>query len=158
MSTPNVIEYELAPTIVVGVSGLFFSGMSPDFDGPTVIPQLWIQLMRNVGDDYDRVNWSVGVMSDAENGKMRYLAAMRLSDLNAQHDDMDVIDLPGGKYVACEHVGSLDGLHKTTGWFYGEYLPTSNWKIRDGNHLEIYDERFNPHSDDSVTLICAPVH
>jgi len=70
---------------------------------------------------------------------------------------MDTLDLPGGAYVACEHVGSLDTLGATTAWFYSEYLPSSEWTIRDGYHLEIYDDRFEPESDDSVALICAPV-
>jgi predicted transcriptional regulator YdeE len=158
MATPNIIEYELAPTTVVGVSGVFIGAMAPQSDAHTVIPQLWIQLMQSVGDDFYNANWSVGVMSDAEDGnKMNYLAGMRLSDRDGQRDGMDVIELRGGKYVACEHVGSIDGLGATTGWFYGEYLPTSAWKIRNGYHLEIYDERFNPDSDDSVMLICAPV-
>jgi predicted transcriptional regulator YdeE len=158
MSTPNIIEYEFAPTTVVGVSGVFISGAAPDTDAQTVIPHLWNQLMEAAGEDFYKAKWSVGVMSDAEDGKkMNYLAALRLSDHGGGHGDMDVVDLPGGTYIACEHVGSLDGLGATTGWFYGEYLPSSEWKVRDGYHLEIYDERFDPESHDSVVLICAPV-
>ena len=159
MSTPNIVEYDLAPTTVVGVSGVFISGMSPDTDAQTVIPQLWGQLMEAAGEDFYKANWSVGVMSDAgDDKKMNYLAAMRLSDRDGQQGDMDVLELPGGKYVACEHVGALDAIGATTGWFYGEYLPSSEWKLRDGYHLEIYDDRFDHESSDSVMLICAPVH
>jgi AraC family transcriptional regulator len=157
MSTPNIIEYTLASTTVVGVSGVFISGLSPDTDAHSVIPQLWVRLMETAGDDFHRAHWSVGVMSDAEVGKMNYLAGMRLSDLDEPRTGMDVVDIPGGKFVACEHVGLIDSLGATTRWFYGEYLPNSTWKIRNGYHLEIYDERFNPDSNDSVMLICAPV-
>jgi predicted transcriptional regulator YdeE len=158
MSTPTVIEFEFPPTTVVGVSGVFISGMAPGTDAHTVIPQLWNQLQEIAGADFYKAKWSVGVMSDPEDDKkMNYVAAMRLSDNNGQHGGMDVVELPGGKYVACEHVGSLDSLGATTGWFYGEYLPSSELKLRDGYHLEIYDERFNPDSSDSVVLICAPV-
>jgi hypothetical protein len=31
------------------------------------------------------------------------------------------------------------------------------WNIRDGYHLEIYDDRFDAESDDSVVPIRAPV-
>jgi hypothetical protein len=51
----------------------------------------------------------------------------------------------------------MDTVGATTGWFYGEYLPNAEWNIRDGYHLEIYDERFDPESNESVMLICAPV-
>jgi AraC family transcriptional regulator len=158
MPAPNVIEYDLVPTTVVGVSGVFIGATAPDTDAHTVIPQLWIQLMEAAGADFYEANWSVGVMSDADDGKkMNYVAAMRLSDSGGRHDGLDVVDLPGGKYVACEHVGSLDRLAATTGWFYGEYLPSSGLRVRDGYHLEIYDERFDPESSDSVVLICVPV-
>lgn len=46
---------------------------------------------------------------------------------------------------------------RTTAWFYSEYLPSSGVALRDGLHLEIYDERFNPESSDSIALICVPV-
>jgi predicted transcriptional regulator YdeE len=159
MTTPNIIEYELAPTTVVGVSGVFIGAMAPNSDAQTVIPELWSELRKSAGGDFYDGHWAVGVMSDAEDGKkMNYLAAIRLTENGAQLDGMDVVDLPGGKYIACEHVGSLDGLGATTGWFYGEYLPNAEWKVRNGYHLEIYDERFHHESDQSVMLICAPVH
>jgi AraC family transcriptional regulator len=157
MSTPDVIEYDLVPTTVVGVSGVFIGAMAPDTDAQTVIPQLWHQLEVIAGDKFYGAKWSVGVMSDADDGRLHYVAAMRLSDNDGQHDGMDVVELPGGKYAACEHVGSLDSLGATTGWFYDEFLPSSAWSVRDGYHLEVYDERFDPDSPDSVVLICVPV-
>jgi AraC family transcriptional regulator len=162
MSEPKVIDYEIAPTTVAGVSGEFIGAMAPDSDAHTVIPQLWIRLMDSAGDAFYRAKWSVGIMSDVEGGeKMNYMAAMRLTDMDGGLEGLDVVELLGGRYAACEHVGSIEGLGTTTKWFYGEYLPNSGFKVRNGNHLEIYDERFNPdspESPDSVILICAPVH
>jgi AraC family transcriptional regulator len=158
MSTPKVIEYDFFPTTVVGVSGVFIGAMAPDTDAQKVIPQLWNQLMEIAGDNFYKARWSVGVMSDVDDGRrMNYVAAMRLSDNDGKHGGMDVVELPGGKYAGCEHVGSLDSIAATTGWFYGEFLPSSEWHLRDGYHLEVYDERFDPDSPDSVMLICAPV-
>jgi predicted transcriptional regulator YdeE len=158
MATPKVVEMDLAPTTVVGVSGVFTSAMAPDSDAHEVIPQLWQRLMDVTGEHFFTAQWSVGVMNDIGDGaKMNYLAAIRLADSGDQHEGLDVVNLSGGKYVACEHVGSLDSLASTTAWFYNDYLANSGIQVRNAYHLEIYDERFDPHASDSVMLICAPV-
>jgi len=159
MSTPKVVEMDLAPTTVVGVSGVFTGAMEPDSDAMEVIPQLWKRLMEATGEHFFTAQWSVGVMNDIGDGaKMNYLAAIRLDDSGGQHEGLEVVELAGGKYVACEHVGSLDSLAATTAWFYSDYLATSGLRVRNAYHLEIYDERFDRHAPDSVMLICAPVY
>jgi predicted transcriptional regulator YdeE len=158
MTTPNVITIEVPTTTLVGVSGQFTSGLHPDPDAHEVIPQLWERLMTKVGPVLHDSHWAVGVMNDVEgSSKMNYLAAIRLDDNGGRTDGLESVNLPGGTYLACEHVGSLDTLFQTTQWFYTEYLPSSGKELRDGYHLEIYDERFVPDSPDSVLLIAAPV-
>jgi predicted transcriptional regulator YdeE len=158
MGTPKIVELELAPTTVVGVSGMFTSALAPNSDAHRVIPQLWKELMDVTGENFYKSDWSVGVMNEVDGDeRMNYVAAIRLSDNDGRHDGLELVELSGGKYVACEHVGSLDNFSETAGWFYREYLANSGLHVRDGYHLEIYDERFDPESPDSVVLICAPV-
>jgi predicted transcriptional regulator YdeE len=158
MSTPNVSTIEVPATTVVGVSGEFISALEPDSDANVVIPALWGRLIESHGHAFHDAQWSVGVMSGVEGSStMRYLAAIRLEDSEHNTQGLETLDLPGGSYLACEHVGSLATLPETTAWFYTEYLPSSGAKLRDGYHLEIYDDRFDPESKDSVMLVCAPV-
>lgn len=158
MATPNVITMEIDPTTVVGISGEFTSAMEPNSNAQTVIPQLWRQHMDATGENFFHAQWSVGVMNDlGESGKMNYVAAIRIGDNDERVDGLDVVELSGGRYAACEHVGSLDTIAETTAWFYGDYLPSSSLRVRDAYHLEIYDERFHPDAADSIMLICAPV-
>jgi predicted transcriptional regulator YdeE len=158
MTTPKVTTIEVPTTTLVGVSGQFTSGLQPDPDAHEVIPQLWERLSEVVGDALRDSHWAIGVMNDVEgSSKMNYLAAIRLDDNDGRTDDLEIVDLPGGNYLACEHVGTLDTLGQTTAWFYGQHLPSLGTALRDGYHLEIYDERFDLESADSVVLICAPV-
>jgi predicted transcriptional regulator YdeE len=97
-------------------------------------------------------------MSDVEgSSKMNYLAAIRLEDSEHNTQGLETLELPGGSYLACEHVGPLSTFRQTAVWFYSEYIPSSGVQLRKGYHLEIYDDRFDPESKDSVVLICAPV-
>jgi AraC family transcriptional regulator len=158
MSTPNVSTIEVPATTLVGVSGQFLSGLHPDSDAHQVIPQLWGRLMESHGHALHDAHWSAGVMSDIEgSSKMNYLAAIRLEDSEHNTEGLERLELPGGSYLACEHVGSLEAMGQTTAWFYTQYLPSSGVQLRDGYHLEIYDDRFDPESSDSIVLICAPI-
>jgi AraC family transcriptional regulator len=158
MSTPNVSTIEVPATVVVGVSGQFISGLEPNSDAHEVIAGLWGRLIESHGHAFYDAHWSVGVMSDVEgSSKMNYLAAIRLEDSEHNTQGLETLELPGGSYLACEHVGPLGNLGQTTAWFYTEYLPSSGVQLRKGYHLEIYDDRFDPESQDSVMLICAPV-
>lgn len=158
MAIPNVNPNEVSPTALVGVSGQFTSDLQANPDSHLVIPRLWDQLMEKTGHALSESHWAVGVMSEVEGSpKMNYLAAVRLEDNGDQSVGLETLDLPGGSYLACEHVGSLATLGETTAWFYSQYLPSSGVQLRDGYHLEIYDERFDPDSDNTTVLICAPV-
>jgi predicted transcriptional regulator YdeE len=158
MTTPNVITVVVPTTALVGVSGEFTSGLQPEPDAHVVIPQLWERLMTKLGPVLHDSHWAVGVMNNvAGSSKMNYLAAIRLEDNGGRSDGLESVILAGGSYLACEHVGSLDTLGQTTKWFYAEYLPSLGVELRDGSHLEIYDERFDPDSADSVVLIAAPI-
>jgi predicted transcriptional regulator YdeE len=158
VSTPNVSPLEVPATALVGVSGVFISGMDPNSDAQKVIPQLWSRLMESHGHALHDAHWSVGVMRDvAGTSTMSYLAAIRLEDSEGNTQGLETLELAGGSYLACEHVGPLNKIGETTAWFYSEYLPSSGTELRDDYHLEIYDDRFDPESSQSVVLICAPV-
>lgn len=158
MSTPNVSSIEVPAATLVGVSGHFIGAMDPNSDAQKVIPQLWSRLMESHGHALHDAHWAVGVMREVEGSSaMSYLAAIRLEDSEGNTQGLETLELAGGTYLACEHVGPLSNFSQTAKWFYSEYLPSSGTTLRDDYHLEIYDDRFDPESKDSVVLICAPV-
>lgn len=159
-----IVETRPLPAMtVIGISRNFLGIMSPDADGHEVIPELWGQLFDQLDEvDEFEFGWAVGLMSpvngpDAKPGEMEYFAGLVIDSEPAEHAGLTIRKVAAGEYAVCEHIGSLDGLGETTAWFYSEYLPTSNLAERDAYHLEVYDERFDPESDHSVVMICAPI-
>lgn len=95
MSTPKVSAIEVPTTTVVGVSGQFVGGMSPNSDAREVIPQLWDRLMTQTSHALNEAHWAVGVMSEVEgSSKTNYLAAIRLDDNGGQFDGLETMEIP----------------------------------------------------------------
>jgi len=71
---------------------------------------------------------------------------------------MERVNVPAGRYAVFTHVGSVQTLPATTDKVYREWLPASGLTMRDAPHLELYDNRFNPHSANSEMDILVPVN
>lgn len=155
--TDPVVRVGTFPTMhLLGVAGDFVSGLEPGSNAHLVIPALWSQLEQVLGDESAALKWSVGVMVSV-GPAMRYFAGVSEGAVKNPSAELLSVEVPSGAYAICEHVGSLAELPATTAWFYSELLPTSGLIPRDAPHLEVYDERFDPQSADSVVMICAPV-
>ncbi|MEN9990137.1 MAG: hypothetical protein RL508_1116 [Actinomycetota bacterium] len=159
-----IVETRPLPAMkVLGLSRNFFGMMAPTSNGHEVIPELWGQLFDTL-DDFEEFEfgWAVGLMSpvfgpDAKPGEMQYFAGLVVEAEPESHPGLTMREVEAGQYAICEHIGTLEDLGETTAWFYGEYLPSSNLAEREAYHLEVYDERFDPESDHSVVMICAPI-
>ena len=159
-----IVENRSLPAMkVIGMSRHFFGLMAPQANGHEVIPELWGQLFDALDDIEEfEFGWAVGLMSpvfgpDAKPGEMEYFAGLVIESEPESHSSLSVREVAGGQYAVCEHIGTLDDLGETTAWFYGEYLPASQVFEREAYHLEVYDDRFDPESDHSVVMICAPI-
>jgi predicted transcriptional regulator YdeE len=155
---PRIVKVELPPRRLVGVVCLFIPSMQENSDAKEKIPEAWHQLGHVAKDNHLSAHWSIGVMSGSdEPGKMRYVACVPGDASGSVPEGMMEVDFEGGTYVGCEHIGSLDSFGQTAAWFYSDFLPSSEYHVIDGPHLEIYDERFNPESPTSVVTLCAPI-
>jgi predicted transcriptional regulator YdeE len=154
----KIVSVELPPLHLVGVSCLFVPSMDENSDAHEKIPEAWHSLGHLAADNGLSMNWALGVMTGSDGPrKMTYVACVPADVSEAVPEAMTEVNLDGGAYVGCEHIGSLDSIGQTTAWFYGDYLPSSEYHIIEAPHVEIYDERFNPESPTSVVTICAPI-
>lgn len=145
-------------TRLVGVTGEFISSMEPGSNAHVIIPELWKKLNALIDSDHLDREWSLGYMTRSdEPGTMRYAACVRADSVTSALHTLDEIVFAGGTYLGCEHVGPLDSIAATTRWFYAEYLPASKYRVIDGPHLEIYDERFELNADESIVTIAVPI-
>ncbi len=70
---------------------------------------------------------------------------------------MTSMKVPAGRYAVFTHKGKVELIGHTMNYIYGFWLPGSGVELREAPDLEIYDERFNPHSDNSELDIWIPV-
>ncbi|MGA2970197.1 MAG: GyrI-like domain-containing protein [Acidimicrobiales bacterium] len=156
--TPKIVELTLSPRRLVGVSCEFVGSMDPNSDAGEVIPPTWGVLDELAHSNHLDHSWSLAVMTpSATSGKMTYTACVPAGDATGTPDGMAEILFGGGTFVGCEHVGQIDTIGATTAWFYSEYLPGSSYRLIEGPHLEIYDQRFELGSPSSIVTICAPI-
>jgi AraC family transcriptional regulator len=161
--TSFVETRELPPMTLVGLAEDFNSLASDAPDGQDLIPEIWGKLfdLLDEADEFE-FGWAVGVMTpstaaDAKPGQMEYFAGLVTDLVPDAHPGLQVRTVDASNYVVCEHIGSLDELQDTTAWFYNEYLPGSGFELKNAPHLEVYDERFDPDSNESVVMVCAPI-
>lgn len=161
--TAFVETRSLAGMTLVGYAEDFLSIMAPGSNAQDVIPEIWGKVFDLLEDsDEFEFGWAVGVMTpskdpNAKPGQMEYFAGLVTDEVPDSHPGLEIRQLEASDYVICEHLGSLDELGETTNWFYAEYLPTSGYQMSAAPHLEVYDERFDPDSTESVVMICAPL-
>lgn len=148
---------------LLGITGDFVGLMGAKPNGDDAIPAIWERLFDQLElvDEFE-FGWAVGVMvpsraPNAVEGQMEYFAGLVIDEAPEEYPGLELRSLDACDYVVCEHLGSLDELAESTKWFYSEYLPGSDFTMKNAPHLEVYDERFDPESDQSVVMICAPI-
>ena len=148
---------------LLGLAGEFIGVMSPTPNADEAIPAIWERLFDQLElvDEFE-FGWAVGILTpsddpNAVDGQMQYFAGLVIDEAPEIHAGLELRELAACDYLVCEHLGSLEELGETTKWFYSEYFPTSGFEMKNAPHLEVYDERFDPESDQSVVMICAPI-
>lgn len=85
---------------------------------------------------------------------MTYLAGLETTTVPA---DFETWKLPAQKYVVFEHKGTLESLGQTIQNIFMKEFPESGFKHVEGIALEIYDERFDSTSPNSVFELAFPI-
>ena len=91
-------------------------------------------------------------------GKVRYDAAVAVSQPVAPEGDFGVLDLPGGLYAVVIHQGPYEGLGKAYQRLYGGWLPKSGYRLRDAPPYEEYlNSPMNTRPEDLRTALHLPL-
>ena len=161
--TAFVETRHLAAMRLIGLPEDFIGLMGETPNGDELVPGMWGKLFDQLEEvDEFEFGWAVGVVSPSKAvnqkpGQLEYFAGLAADYPPDDHPGLQVREIEANDYLICEHLGSLDELAETTRWFYTEYLPTSGFIQKDAPHLEVYDERFDPESHESVVMICVPI-
>ena len=60
-------------------------------------------------------------------------------------------------YAVFPHHGSISCLSRTIDWIFKDWLPESGYQKAGEYYFELYDDRFQPGSEDSILFIFVPV-
>lgn len=112
-------------------------------EGPVAaIPDSWSRLWRwHVEAGLaGRSLYPVGVCyGDPETeGGFRYYAGLVFPDGVEASGDIQILDIPGGRYASYRHVGPYIGIAGAFQKLYGEWLPSSGYEPDDRPAVEIY--------------------
>lgn len=129
------------------------------------IPQLWdrfnprCQEIQNIAEKGVCVGvcLSVETKDFDENTKFAYIAGMIVENFDQVPEGMETVEILPQKYAVSTHRGSLDKLHDTYHYLYGEWLKNSEYEFSPSAEIEWYDHRFKFNSPDSEFDIYIPV-
>ncbi len=154
---------DMPATKLIGLSADFYGGMSPKFNGPEVLGPLWGVVnskLSEIGLAFSgRMIAATRPADSGEEGLLNQFVGLEVSELPADLNGLEVLELPAMRLATYEHYGSMNGLVASIKQLYGEVLPSSGlkqptpWSLE----LEIYDERFDLNSDESVMTIATPI-
>jgi AraC family transcriptional regulator len=147
---------------VVGLGTKFVSIMFPENNDMTIIPALWGQFIAQMGSIGDRVGHACfGVVEhlpgSASEGEMFYIACVEVANFDSVPKGMVHRAIPAGRFAVFTHKGKLDRIGQTMDAIYKDWLPKSGLKRRQAADLELYDQRFDPHSEESEFDIMVPI-
>lgn len=97
-----------------------------------------------------------GVCKCQETGAS-YMACVEVSDTSSVPEGTVARTIPAANYAVFTHKGTLDKLGDTFNYIYQTWLPKSGREMAVPHCFELYDQRFNPVSEDSELDIYVPV-
>jgi predicted transcriptional regulator YdeE len=150
-------------TTLIGIEADFFGGMSPKFNGQEVLGPVWgkvHQALGQIGIAFQgRMIAATRPAGSGEEGLLTQFVGQEVTEIPEDLKGLSVYHLPAMRLATLEHRGGMESLVQSIKHLYNEVLPNSGyqqpspWSLE----LEIYDQRFDLESPDSIMTIGAPV-
>ncbi len=154
---------EFPDRIVLGLSGEFIAASHENSNAPEVIGALWGDMSwRYFSMNLDRDAFPLGIgamwfKDSNQAGEMIYFAGYEVKTPPTDLGELELLEIPGGKYAYYTHEGPLSNFSKSNNYFYSELFPNSGLTRRMGMALEIYSE-VDESGSPTKTLIAVPVN
>jgi len=146
----------LGPLQLVGFHSPFIHILSPDANGAEKVGPLWQQILSRHEEVPDRANhnfygviWGEPEDQRSHQHELHYLAGVAVEQIGQLPEGMEKCEVPQTQFAFVTHHGSLDTLGKTIHDLYRVWLEQSDFEHSGIADLEIYDQRFDPHGEDS---------
>lgn len=145
---------------LVGLRTCFYSVDSEKNNIAEKLPPLWASILQRLNEIPNLVPGpGYGVLQPtAENTDLlEYYAAFEVTSIGELPEGMEHIKIPATTYARFSHRGYTKTLDKTVDYVYSNWLLRSGMKHTYGPDIEIYGERYQPNSDDSVIYYNIPI-
>ena len=145
---------------VCGIAVDMFSIMIPDLYDPAAIPGAWGKFWEEFPKADLPSNseaYAVVIPIDGTSGKLHYLAGVEVSADYVAPAGFEKVTVPAGNYLELAHLGNISSIAQSYGEAYGVTFPQSGLVMREAPHLERYDSRLNPDTDEYTFGILIPV-
>lgn len=87
----------------------------------------------------------------------QYLAGLAVRRVSLVPSGMAALTLPANAYAVFVHRGLSESLRETVKEIFDGWQPQSGYEHIGAYYFEYYDDRFQPHSRDSVIFLWLPV-
>ena len=84
-------------------------------------------------------------------------AAAAVEEENMVPDGLELLVLPEGLYAVYEHIGPASDFPNTLQFFYGQWLPNSNYRLDHRAHFEILPENYRPDDPEAREEVWIPI-
>lgn len=154
---PKFVEIQAQKA--VGLGGVFAPGDS------VAIGALWdrfIPRMKEIANPSNSVAYGICMPGHpdipvAGADKFVYVAALPVSEYGTKAADLVNCEISAGRYAVFTHKGPISQICHTVNYIWGTWLPTASVERREAPDFELYDQRFQPASEDSEFDIYIPI-
>lgn len=156
------MEYKIVEKNEIKLVGLQERIIMPN----NTIPQLWERFMEKSSEIKDGVKTAWYGVADnmaSETYEFDETVALEVPNFDNVPEGMTTKVIAPQKYLVFTYKGKImcdDGepkLQKTYDYIYGKLLPSTEFLVDKSFNFELYDERFQPGSDDSEFDIYVPI-
>ncbi len=127
----------------------------------SLIPDLWSRFSPLLGDIAGQVGYrTYGLCIPTDECDLRYMAAVEVDPSihsGGEGHGLSLYQVPAERYAVFTVEGSVDLIQPAFAYIFGQWFAQSNYESTGSSDFELYDERFNPITNDGVVEIWVPI-
>ncbi|HVW10278.1 MAG TPA: GyrI-like domain-containing protein [Bryobacteraceae bacterium] len=123
------------------------------------ISRQWDEFARHLGKIPGQTGWTTyGVCFNMDDsGKMDYMCGVEVTEGAAAQEGMKLLRIEPQLYAVFSHRGNISRIKETWDAIFTEWCPASGRKLLFAPQFEVYDERFDPKTNEGVVEIWIPI-
>ncbi|MCB0411813.1 MAG: GyrI-like domain-containing protein [Bdellovibrionales bacterium] len=147
---------------IIGLTTTIRSPLGEEADFIDKLPPLWSEILEKRALIPHRKKGRVFGIAVGEQGSlneetMTYFAGFEVPLGTEPPSEFSKLDLKSQTYATFENQGLPDVSSVTMDYIYGIWLPQSDYKRGSGYDFEIFDSRYNPSDDKSISTYYLPI-